>query len=362
MKELDQFARFCREHLRLENGRPLVVEDFQRRMLADFFAGATETVILISKKNGKSTLIAALSLYHLVTTPDAECVIVAASREQAGILFRQASGFVRRSECLKDRIKASQRELRDRGDTGRVRVLAADADIADRTICSLAIVDEFARHKTAELCGALRDGLGPRQSRLIGISTAGDDEESPLGKLRRAAYGLARVEANGASRVLNGSPYEVALKWSRWTSTEHATQTPRREEWARTRRRSSANTSAMRHPNPPNRRWTRDRKVPKWLSTPAWRSGGKGKPSIAGATTQTAGPRFAGGPAVIRLESGLVRARAVRVVVIRSTRIGVRVELPRVPCLVGTANRESGWCRDGRVREPQAPLRTSCAA
>jgi phage terminase large subunit-like protein len=55
-------------------------------MLADYFAGSTETIILCPKKQGKSTIVGALALFHLVTTPDAECVVVAASREQAGIL------------------------------------------------------------------------------------------------------------------------------------------------------------------------------------------------------------------------------------------------------------------------------------
>src|SRR5829696_947270 len=49
--ELARFAHFCEVHLRLEDGRPLLIEDFQKRMLADFFAGTTETVILVPKKN-----------------------------------------------------------------------------------------------------------------------------------------------------------------------------------------------------------------------------------------------------------------------------------------------------------------------
>jgi phage terminase large subunit-like protein len=66
-------------------------------MLADYFGGTTETLILIPKKNGKTTLMAALALYHLVVTEDAECVIAAASRDQAQIMLRQARGFIRRS-------------------------------------------------------------------------------------------------------------------------------------------------------------------------------------------------------------------------------------------------------------------------
>jgi len=79
------------------------------------------------------------------------CVVVAASREQAGILFNQAAGFVRRSERLRARVKLTLRELRSRGDAGRLRVLAADAETADGAICTLAIVDELARHKSTEL-------------------------------------------------------------------------------------------------------------------------------------------------------------------------------------------------------------------
>jgi hypothetical protein len=202
--ELERFTRFCERHLRLEDGAPLVVEGFQKTMLSDYFAGTTETIILCPKKAGKSTLVGALSLYHLATTPDAECVVVAASREQAGILFGQAAGFVRRSEWLRDRVKLTMRELRSRGDAGRIRVLAADADTADGTICTLAVVDEVARHRSAELYGTLRDGLGPRQGRLIGISTAGDDEDSPLGRMRRAAHGLPTVERHGAYRLGRG--------------------------------------------------------------------------------------------------------------------------------------------------------------
>src|SRR6266498_3678453 len=90
------FEKFCQE-LRLENGKPMKLEPFQRVMLKDHFAGVTEIVIVIPKKNGKTTLLAALALYHLENWPEAECVIGASSRDQARILFKQAAGLVRRA-------------------------------------------------------------------------------------------------------------------------------------------------------------------------------------------------------------------------------------------------------------------------
>jgi phage terminase large subunit-like protein len=205
--DLDTFERFCHKVLTLENGKPFEVYAEQRLMLRDFFDGATETLILVSKKNGKTSLLAALAIWHLITTEDAECVVAAASRDQAGVLLKQARGFIRRSEWLQARMTLKQREINSLRDDGRIRILAADADTADGVIPTLALVDELHRHKSADLYGVFRDGLGPRNGQLITISTAGDYEDSPLGRMREAAYRL-NVEQTGAYRYAhsdNGS-------------------------------------------------------------------------------------------------------------------------------------------------------------
>ena len=112
-ERLDDFAGFCSE-LVLDNGERMLLEPFQREIVADYFAGATETLMLISKKNGKTTLLAALALFHLLTTQDAECVVAAASRDQATILYDQAVGFVRRTPALRAARAGAARVPRDR--------------------------------------------------------------------------------------------------------------------------------------------------------------------------------------------------------------------------------------------------------
>lgn len=197
--DLDGFAEFC-ERLRLENGRPMTLYPFERDMLAEYFAGAIETLIVIPKKNGKSTLLSALGLFHLIVIDDAECLIGAASRDQATILYDQAAGFVRRSPGLVDHVdvKRGYREMRTRVDSGRIRVLAADVDTADGVIPTLALVDELHRHKSAGLYGIFRDGLGPRCGQMVTISTAGEHELSPLGRIRTAALALPLQTRDGA--------------------------------------------------------------------------------------------------------------------------------------------------------------------
>jgi phage terminase large subunit-like protein len=186
--------------LTAEDGRPFVVEPFQRQILADYFAGARELVVLLPKKQGKSSLVAAVALWHLLSTPFAEAIIVAAARDQAGIVLRQVTGFIRRSAQLRNRLRVVQREVRSDGLDGRLRVLASDVDTVDGQLPTFVAVDELHRHKRAELYGVLRDGLGARDGQLIAISTAGDSEDTPLGRLRKAAYELPGLERDGAHR------------------------------------------------------------------------------------------------------------------------------------------------------------------
>jgi phage terminase large subunit-like protein len=218
--ELAKFVRFC-QALQLDVGGTMTLEPFQRRMLGDYFGGAVETLILIPKKNGKTTLLAALALYHLITTPDCECVIGAASRDQAEILFKQAVGFVGRDERLQERIvtREGYRHLRARHHGGRVRVLAADADTADGVIPTLALVDELHRHKSADLYGVFRDGLGPRDGRMITISTAGDNEGSPLGLMRANARKLPVLDRPG-DRYLYARSADGGFAMHEWALEE----------------------------------------------------------------------------------------------------------------------------------------------
>jgi phage terminase large subunit-like protein len=212
--ELDDFAAFCAE-LTLDTRGPFVVEPFQRTILRDYFTGATETLVLLPKKNGKSTLVAALALFHLLTTQDAECYIAASSREQAGIILKQARKFINGSPDLRRLFEMNKREIQSLTDEGVVKVLASDVDTADGVIPTLAIVDELHRHKSADLYGVFRDGLGPRDGRMITISTAGDDSESPLGQMRAKAYGLATLDQQGAYRYARSSDGDYVMhEWA----------------------------------------------------------------------------------------------------------------------------------------------------
>ena len=183
------------------------VQGFQRYLLRFYFAGVTELVILIPKKNGKTTLLAVLALYHLLMVKNAEAVIGAASKEQAATLHKQATklildaGLERRAIAQDSgrRLTRTQYEgvfeVREgmhviRFEQGRLRVMPHEARTGDGVIPTLALVDELHRHPTGELYRVWRNGLLDG-AQMITISTAGSSMDSPLGQVleKARAYG-----------------------------------------------------------------------------------------------------------------------------------------------------------------------------
>jgi phage terminase large subunit-like protein len=177
------------------------VESFQKRDLKPHFEGRRELIIVVPKKNGKTTLLASLMLYHLLVWPEAMCVIAAAARQQAEILFNQALSLIRRAELegtFAARPGLREIRLHPKFKSGsRARVLSADVGPGDGVIPTLALVDELHRHKNFDLYGVFRDGLGPRNGQMITISTAGAKADSPLGQLRTTAHDLPTFRRAG---------------------------------------------------------------------------------------------------------------------------------------------------------------------
>ena len=215
VSELDRFVGFAGQVLILDSGRPFAVEPFQREALTPFFAGARESVIVIPKANAKTTVVAGVGLHHLASTPEAEVIVVASSRDQATILLDAVAGFVRRNPALARHVNVTQRTVTYPRLGGRLRVLSADVNTADGSIPSLAVCDELHRHRSGELYAVLRDGLGKRGGRMLTISTAGVRGESPLWDLRERALALPSARRDGCHVTAHSDDGQFALiEWS----------------------------------------------------------------------------------------------------------------------------------------------------
>jgi phage terminase large subunit-like protein len=98
-------------------------EPFQRKVAGAFFGPEREFLALLPRGNGKSRLVGALSVHHLISVlPNPRVYVAAASREQAGVVHEYARDFAR---AFDPDIDINQREIRT--EDGYLRIVASDA-------------------------------------------------------------------------------------------------------------------------------------------------------------------------------------------------------------------------------------------
>jgi phage terminase large subunit-like protein len=201
------------------DGVGLHLEPFQELIAGALTGPGHEVVILLPRGQGKTSLVAALALHHLVSTPAAAVYCAAASREQARILFEAADRYARQLD--NEHVVHRHLELRwcDDPDEPKVfsrhlRVLAADAPRLHGLTPTLAVVDELHAHRDDEVYLALKTAtLKTPGSRLVVISTAGQGADSPLGRLRARALALPDVTTDGALTDCRGAGLRL-LEWA----------------------------------------------------------------------------------------------------------------------------------------------------
>ena len=132
--------------------------------------------ISVSRKNGKTTLAAALGLFALIADgePAASVIMAANSREQAHIDFDAASAFARQLDPKKKSLKVLRNEIVFQKNNASLRVISADASTGDGLNPSMVILDELHEAADSKLFDVLRSGQGFREQPLmLSITTAG---------------------------------------------------------------------------------------------------------------------------------------------------------------------------------------------
>ena len=192
-------------------GKPLRLEPWQiflvYNLLGFYYKGTDErrykeAFIMIPRKNGKTTFIAALAwgVALLERKSGATIYIVAGSQKQACQSFDFILHSLRASHMIEDfRVLNNNAEhsisyqFKDNAGqpVGSVRIeaLAANPDAQDSFNCNIAIADEIHSFKKASQYNRFKEAMKAYTNKLmIGITTAGDNQNSFC--YRRLEYAL----------------------------------------------------------------------------------------------------------------------------------------------------------------------------
>lgn len=197
-EEQAQFVCDFLECLTCSSGVPLRLMDWQRDMITEFYGQLIEDeddpagnylrryqylYLEIAKKNGKSEIAAGLGVYHLFADGEinGEVYVVAADRDNAGIVFAAAKYMVEQSPALKkrSRIVDSTKTIYDETSGSRLKVLSSEAYSKHGYKPSCVIFDELHAQPSRDLWDVMTFGAGDarRQPVWIVLTTAGDDPD-----------------------------------------------------------------------------------------------------------------------------------------------------------------------------------------
>lgn len=208
---MDDFASFCRDHctqsIDVWDGEPLVLADWQFECMEEALAVNEDAipywasvVIVLPRKNGKTTLLAAFALYCLITFDGMpEILLCAASDKQAGRLFQAVLAFVRRDPWLSQRLLIREwiGEVSRLDGGGKILRMSSNPETLHGYNPSLVICDELAQWVQPSLrraWAALTTAGGARQiTQVFSIGTAGQAHEREDGILGRLIDGNERM-------------------------------------------------------------------------------------------------------------------------------------------------------------------------
>ena len=157
-------------------GQPMKLEPFQRKFVLEIYDnpyGTHSAYLSIARKNGKTALIAAILLAHLVgpeAVQNSQIVSGAQSKEQAAVIFELARKMVDMSPVLTPlvRIQPSGKRLVGLRKNVLFRALAAEGKTAHGLSPILAILDEVGQV------------VGPTDKFVTAITSAQGAYDNPL--------------------------------------------------------------------------------------------------------------------------------------------------------------------------------------
>ena len=189
VRPIEFIERFCKHSKGEWAGHPIQLELFQKAYVSALFGFVDkdtglrrfrETLFVVGRKNGKSTLLAGIALYMLIGDhePGPEIYSVATKKDQARIIFDETRNMVSQSPQLKALIRKRKADLYCDSVMGKMQALGKNSDTLDGLNANCVIMDELHGVRDRNLYEVMKQSQSARrQPLMIMITTAGTVRE-----------------------------------------------------------------------------------------------------------------------------------------------------------------------------------------
>lgn len=168
--------RFCK----VPSGRlgtPLVLEEYEKAWIEAIFGFVDdnglrryqEALINVARKNGKTTLVAAIELYMLVADGEGSPQVynTATNLDQATLGFNAAWKMVRQSKEIAAHVQKKTGQLYCDMNFGYIMPLASNTTTLDGLDVHCGVLDEIHAMKDRDIYDLIKQGTGAREQPLI---------------------------------------------------------------------------------------------------------------------------------------------------------------------------------------------------
>ncbi|WP_127491350.1 terminase large subunit [Paenibacillus glycanilyticus] len=182
---IEFIENYCKHSKGKWGGKPIELETWQQAFIAATFGFIhkidgtrkyREVLLVVGRKNGKSTIASGIGLYLQIADgePGAEVYACATKKDQAKLVWQDAKRMVNKSPSLRKRIKPLVSELVGQTNDSTFKPLGSDSETLDGLNVHGAMMDEIHAWKDKNLYDVIVDGTTSREQPLIVmITTAG---------------------------------------------------------------------------------------------------------------------------------------------------------------------------------------------
>lgn len=179
---------FCKQ-AEGEIGKPIKLELFQKAYIQALFGFVyrdtglrrfNETMFLVGRKNGKTTMLSAIALYMMIADGEgsAECYSVATKKDQAAKAFKSACAMRAQSPEIRAIVNKRRSDMYMPTTFSSFEPLSSDSDTLDGLNAHLVIIDELHAIKDRNLYDVMKQSTSSRRQPLVVmITTAGTVRE-----------------------------------------------------------------------------------------------------------------------------------------------------------------------------------------